>query len=261
MAQLQVQFDPNAHKPTGEGVGPLTHEGFMPLVITSSEIVPNSAKTGQMLVLNIEVTDGPDKGSLIMDRLNIENPNEKAVEIAYRTLAMYAKGIGETNAFTDTVVLHNRPFLGKIKHDTPTDAKYQPKPEVKQCKVMGSDVPPLTPYTPPPVEQQAAQTPAQTAAAGWANQAQQQQAAPQQQATPQQAAPQQAAPQQAAVGWQSGAAPQQQWQQPSQQAAPQQAAPEQQPVPESVAKPEAPAQAAPQQQAAPAGQPAWAQQQ
>lgn len=221
MANINMNFDPNAHKPAGEGVSTLTHEGWMPLKIVSSEVKANSSKTGHLLEFSIVITDGPDAGSYVAERLNIDNPSEKAVQIAYSTLAAYAKAVGQTQAFTDSAVLHDRPFLGFIKHDDPNDG-YEPKPEVKKWKAIGSDVPAPTPYVKPETTQpstggqsggwgqqaQQTQQPAQQQSGGWGNGQQQQQQPEQNQQTQQQQGwnPQQGGKQ----PWSQGGAQQQQ---------------------------------------------------
>ena len=44
-------------------------------------------KTGKYLQLRLDIISGPYKNRVIFDRLNLQNPNDKAVEIAKKQLA------------------------------------------------------------------------------------------------------------------------------------------------------------------------------
>ena len=54
--------------------------------ITKSEMKANKAKTGHFLLLIHTILEGEHKGSSIFVRLNLDNPNPKAVEIANKEL-------------------------------------------------------------------------------------------------------------------------------------------------------------------------------
>ena len=54
--------------------------------ITDREQKTTKAQTGSYLQLKIEVIEGHYTGRVVFDRLNLENPNATAVEIATRTL-------------------------------------------------------------------------------------------------------------------------------------------------------------------------------
>ena len=81
-------------------------------VITDREQKTTKAQTGSYLQLKIEVIEGHYTGRVVFDRLNLENPNATAVEIATRTL----KSIGAALQ----VPLHNseelldRPLMVKL---------------------------------------------------------------------------------------------------------------------------------------------------
>lgn len=69
--------------------------GKYDVVVDDAELVPTKAGTGQMVRMAMTVTGPTHRGRKIWDRLNIDNPNPKAVEIAQRRLAQIAKALGK----------------------------------------------------------------------------------------------------------------------------------------------------------------------
>jgi hypothetical protein len=59
-------------------------------VITQTEEKPTKKQTGSYLQLDIEVIEGKFAGRKVFDRLNLNNPNSVAVEIAQRALSSIA---------------------------------------------------------------------------------------------------------------------------------------------------------------------------
>ena len=82
-------------------------------VIIDSEERPTKAGTGKYLQLTIEVVDGEHKGRRVWDRLNLVNPNAKAVEIARSTLASICRAVGVMQP-KDSVELHNIPLIVRV---------------------------------------------------------------------------------------------------------------------------------------------------
>ena len=76
----------------------------------ASKRKPNKDRTGEYIELEIEILDGPQKGRKVWDRLNLKNPSQQAVEIAYRTLSAlcWATGVITPN---DTSELHDIPMI------------------------------------------------------------------------------------------------------------------------------------------------------
>ena len=68
--------------------------GWYPAVITESEMRDTRAGTGRYLALTLELVDCAYAGRRVWTNLNLHNPNEKAVEIAYRDLASICRAIG-----------------------------------------------------------------------------------------------------------------------------------------------------------------------
>jgi hypothetical protein len=83
-------------------------------VITASEMKPTKANTGQYLQLTFQVCDGPHKGRQVWSRLNLENPNAQAVEIARAELSAICRAVG-VPAPNDSVELHNLPLIIDVK--------------------------------------------------------------------------------------------------------------------------------------------------
>lgn len=68
--------------------------GWYPAVITGSEWRDTRAGTGRYLSLTLELVDCSHAGRRVWTNLNLQNPNEKAVEIANRDLAAICRAVG-----------------------------------------------------------------------------------------------------------------------------------------------------------------------
>ena len=78
-------FDANQVKPTTDFV-PLPAGKYL-AVIVESEFKPTKSGNGSYLELTFEVIDGEHKGRKLWARLNLDNPNPTAVEIARAELS------------------------------------------------------------------------------------------------------------------------------------------------------------------------------
>lgn len=112
MAQLPQQYN-TADLPSGQGVV-LIEPGQYQAVIVESEMKPTSSGLGQFLALKLVVTQGKYANTEFTERLNIVNENQKAVEIAYKTLARISEAVGMTRTPADSVELHNKPFMIEV---------------------------------------------------------------------------------------------------------------------------------------------------
>lgn len=87
-------------------------------MVTASQQKATKDGTGSFLELTLEIQSGQYQGRRLWDRLNLQNKNPKAVEIAQKQLAMlcHATGVMQVN---DSEQLHNRPVIAKVsaKHD------------------------------------------------------------------------------------------------------------------------------------------------
>lgn len=80
-------------------------EGTYKAVITDSEMRATRAGTGHYLNFTWEITSGEHKGRKVWANYNVDNPNEKAVEIAKRDLASVCTAMGK-DGFADSQDLH-----------------------------------------------------------------------------------------------------------------------------------------------------------
>lgn len=102
--------------------------GWYKAVITASEEKPTKAQTGSYLQLTLEVIEGRHQGRKITDRLNLNNPNATASEIAYRTLSAICHAVGVMTPRTSDD-LHDKPLMVKVKVK-PADGQYSASNEV-----------------------------------------------------------------------------------------------------------------------------------
>lgn len=68
--------------------------GWYTAIITESEWKETRAGTGRYLALTLEIVDGQFANRKIWANLNLNNPNEKAVEIAQRDLSAICRAVG-----------------------------------------------------------------------------------------------------------------------------------------------------------------------
>lgn len=136
MAFLGGTFDATQVEPQGDYT-PIP-PGEYKVQIVSSEMVENSARTGSMLKLEIEVIDGDQAGRKLYDRLNLDNPNAQAVEIAQRTLSAICHAVGKLSV-SDSEELHFRPMVAVVKVDPPRTVngrEYGPSNSIRTYKAL-----------------------------------------------------------------------------------------------------------------------------
>src|SRR5579872_2010245 len=83
------------------------------VMITESGWEENSKKTGRFIKMTMQIVEGEHKGKPLYDRLNLENPSEKAVQIAKGTLSSICRAVGVLRP-RDTSEFHNLPLLGRV---------------------------------------------------------------------------------------------------------------------------------------------------
>lgn len=115
MAQFQfnVAEAPEAQAP--RTFGPLP-EGAYEMVITRSDIKATKAGSGHYIELEMQVTSGEHSGRRIWERLNIDNPNKTAEDIAKQALASLISALGLSD-MQDTEQLHDKPFQAFVEID------------------------------------------------------------------------------------------------------------------------------------------------
>lgn len=101
--------------------------------IIDSDLKPTKANTGHYLELTFEVTEGEFKGRRVWARLNLDNPNPKAVEIAQRDLSAICHAIGKLQV-NDSQELHYKPM--GIRVEVSQREGYADSNEIKAFKAL-----------------------------------------------------------------------------------------------------------------------------
>lgn len=110
--------------------------GWYKAAFTSSEEKPTKAQTGSYLQLTAEIIEGEQQGRKIIERLNLNNPNPIAVEIAQRDLSAICRAIGVMTP-RDSTDLHDKPFMVKLKVK-PGEGNYGPSNEIDGYEAVAS---------------------------------------------------------------------------------------------------------------------------
>ncbi len=106
-----IDFNAEAIEPQSD-FSPLP-VGNYTVVITQSEMKPTKSGNGQYLQLTLQVVEGEFKNRLIFDRLNIQNANDVAQQIAQKALSSICRAVGVMHP-KDSEELHDKPFSVKI---------------------------------------------------------------------------------------------------------------------------------------------------
>lgn len=85
--------------------------GQYPAVILDSGLKPTSKGDGQYLWLKVVITQGKFANTEFTERLNIVNPNNDAMRMAYGTLARISEALGMAQTPQDSSALHNKPLI------------------------------------------------------------------------------------------------------------------------------------------------------
>jgi hypothetical protein len=119
-------FDANTVEPSAP-LEPLP-AGWYKAVITESLEKPTKAQTGSYLQMTVEIIEGQYQGRKVIERLNLNNPNGTAVEIAQRTLSAICRAVGVMTP-RDSSDLHDKPFMVQVKVK-PGEGAYGPSNEI-----------------------------------------------------------------------------------------------------------------------------------
>ena len=87
--------------------------GKYTVAITSEQIVDLSNGRGTALAFNYTVKEGPQKGAVVRELLNLWHTSQEAVTMARSRLAAIVKAVG-LQQLGDTTVLQNRPFCVQV---------------------------------------------------------------------------------------------------------------------------------------------------
>ena len=83
-------------------------------MITESEMKPTKSGAGSYLQLTFQILEGPYKGRFLWSRLNLNNANGTAVQIARSELSAICRAVGVMTP-SDSVELHNLPLVITVK--------------------------------------------------------------------------------------------------------------------------------------------------
>lgn len=108
---VQLNFDASTVAPN-TGFEPVP-EGWYNVAIRESEIKPTKDGEGAYLQLKAIVIDGPHANKPIFIRLNVQNKNKQAVDIAYGELSAICHVTGVYRV-QDSSQLHNIPFQVRV---------------------------------------------------------------------------------------------------------------------------------------------------
>jgi hypothetical protein len=122
MANLGGTFDANNVEPSAPR--DLIPPGKYLAHIIDSELKDTQAG-GQMLALTIEILEGPHEKRRLWDNLNLVNRNDKAVEIAQRTLSAICHATGRLQV-ADSEDLHFRPMVVTVEVEVRKEDKDLP---------------------------------------------------------------------------------------------------------------------------------------
>lgn len=105
-------FDANQVEPS-TGFDPVPAGKYL-AVITNSEMKSNKAGTGQYLELTFEIQEGEHQNRLLWARLNLDNPNATAVQIARAELSAICRAVGVMSP-SDSAELHDLPLVINVR--------------------------------------------------------------------------------------------------------------------------------------------------
>lgn len=147
MANLGGTFDASQVEPAGDFTP--VPPGDYKVQIISSEMVATKTGNGHMLKLELEIVDGDQAGRKLYDRLNLDNPNSQAVEIAQRTLSAICHAVGRMSV-QDSEELHMLPMVAVVKVDPPRNVngkEYGASNSVRTYKATGNSTAAFKPAT------------------------------------------------------------------------------------------------------------------
>ena len=116
--------------------------------IVESEVKPTSAGTGHYLQLVFQIMSPGFDTRKVFNNLNLDNPNEKAVDIANRELGAICKAVNKP-VIQDSQELHGLPMTIKLKV-TPPSANYAASNAITTYSPANGAAAPAAPVTTAP---------------------------------------------------------------------------------------------------------------
>lgn len=103
-----------------EPMAPRSYEplpnGAYEMMIVKTDVKPTKAGNGNYIELEMHVVSGEFSGRRLWERLNVDNPNKQAEEIANAALAALCLAIGKSD-IKDTDDLLDVPFIAHVEVD------------------------------------------------------------------------------------------------------------------------------------------------
>ena len=141
--------------------------GWYQAYIKESEMKPTANGQGHYLALTLEVFNSQYAKAILFDRLNLNNPNPVATEIAFRQLSAICHATGKIQ-IQDSSQLHNIPLEVKVSlrpagaggdgrfYDASNEIKgyraYNSSPAPQTAAAPAFTPPPAPAFTPPPAQ-------------------------------------------------------------------------------------------------------------
>lgn len=127
----QLTFNANTVAPD-TGTGDPVPAGWYNVQMDESEMKPTSGGDGAYLNCRFAVLDGAHVGRKIFGRLNLQNKNAVAQEIAYKQLSAICHAVGMLE-IQDSTQLHGRPLKIKVKL-RPASGDYEASNDISAYK-------------------------------------------------------------------------------------------------------------------------------
>ena len=119
-------------------------------VITKSEMKPTKSGKGSFLELTFQVIEGQHKGRQLWARLNLDNPNALAMQIAQSALSSICRAVGVLTP-KDSSDLHDIPLTITVRQkvDQDREVRNEIRGYVKQEAAQAARAPQAPSATPP----------------------------------------------------------------------------------------------------------------
>jgi hypothetical protein len=133
----ELNFDANSVAPAQ--AFDVLPAGKYKMQVVDSDMRPTKDGNGAYLWLELEILDGEFQGRKMWDRLNIQNQNAQAVEIAQRALSALCHATGKLHV-SDSKDLHFIPVVATVKVRAPR-AGYDASNEIRGYEGAGNVAP------------------------------------------------------------------------------------------------------------------------
>jgi hypothetical protein len=131
MVQFRQPFDARQIDPS-DAFAPIPEDDYIASIV-KSENKATKAGDGSYLSLQWKIQDGPARGRIVFQQLNLDNPNATAVAIAERHLSQICHATGVLTP-SDSQELHDIPVKIRVKLTPNKDPRYEPSNTI--AKIM-----------------------------------------------------------------------------------------------------------------------------